>query len=153
MSITLDDARADLSDKIEEGTECPCCGQFAKVYRVKFPATAVKLMIEMLKQHRNGVQWVHAPTAGPPGGNPVKARHWGLIEPMPDAVREDGSKRVGLWRLTTNGYAFVRGMLNVPKYANLFNNECLGLDASEGYVSAEEALGHNFNYRELMAGV
>ncbi|ALA06583.1 hypothetical protein SEA_NICHOLAS_65 [Mycobacterium phage Nicholas] len=153
MSITLDEARDDLHDKMGEGAECPCCGQFAKVYRVKFPATAVKLMAEMLKQHRAGVQWVHAPTAGPPGGNPVKARHWGLIEPMPDAVREDGSKRVGLWRLTTKGYGFIRNMVAVPKYALLFNNDCLALDDSEGNVTAAEAAGHKFNYRELMAGV
>ena len=33
FEMTLDEAKAWLRDQVDDGAHCPCCGQFAKVYK------------------------------------------------------------------------------------------------------------------------
>jgi hypothetical protein len=83
------------------------------------------------------------------GGDNSKLRHWGLLEKQMGR-RNDGSERVGYYRLTSKGRGFVQGILTVQKYALLFNSECYGLDGD--FVNIHECLGSHFNYDELMRG-
>lgn len=142
-----------LRYNLEDGTHCPACTQYAKVYRRKLTAVAAVGMIAM---HRDGGDrdgWIHLPTLLPTksGGDEAKAQHWGLIEPMPDVERDDGSRHTGWWRLTSHGARFVSRIDRIPKYARIYDGECLNLEGN--LISIQDCLGTRFNYDDLMAGI
>jgi hypothetical protein len=147
--MTLKDAQDVLRELLDEGAKCPCCTQFAKVYRRKIHATAASKLIAMYRSA--GREWFHALTvAGAHSPDAVKARYWGLLE-EDQATREDGSKRTGWWRFTDKGVAWVKNETAVPKYAHLYDGRCLRLSGDN--VTIRDALGSKFNYNELMAGI
>jgi hypothetical protein len=45
MFVLLDDAKAELEAKLDEGVECPCCGQLAKRYERKLYSTMARQLI------------------------------------------------------------------------------------------------------------
>lgn len=147
--LLLDEARRWLRQQADEGAKCPCCNQFTKVYRRKITSQTARAMVLMWREAGN--DYVYMPTLlGRKQADETKARYWGLIEEAPE-VRDDGSSRVGVWRLTPKGVAFVRGMTRVPKYARIYDGRCLGFDDTE-LVDIYDALGTRFNYSDLMAG-
>jgi hypothetical protein len=81
------------------------------------------------------------------GGYGTFAWHWRLMEQQP-GYRKDGSNRVGWWRLTDRGRAFVRGEIKVPSKARIYANRCLGFTGDPWTIS--DALRHPFDFRELM---
>lgn len=150
LDMPLREVKQRLLSRLDEGTKCPACNQFAKVYRRKITAPMAKVLIAMWRAA--GWDFIHLPSLGLSRGDEAKARYWGLIEEYPDGEREDGSTRVGVWRLTSKGVSFVHNRLRVPKYALIYDGKCLYLDDDET-VSISDALGTKFNYRELMEGV
>ena len=132
-------------DRINEEATCPCCDQFAKIYRRKInsgiAATLVKLYNRFAMNWTHLATWDHSREAS-------KAEYWGLIENQPSGV---GGKSP-MWRLTSAGLDFVRNRSRVAKYAAIYDGTLLGLDDTET-VSIEDALGTRFNYNDLMAGV
>lgn len=147
---TLDDARAWLFGRADEGVHCPCCTQFAKVYRRKLTGSIARVLIAMWREA--GRDWVYLPDIRSAGQDEAIARYWGLIEPYPDARRYDGSSRVGWWRLTPLGVQFVQNDALIPKYASIYNGNLVSLDARE-HISIIDALGTKFNYSDLMGGI
>lgn len=160
---TLAEMRALVRAKRGEGVECPCCGQFAKVYRRKLASTMARsLVVVFWHQHEHPeAEWVDltalllANSMIAANTNAALLKHWGLLEPK-GGVREDGSKRVGLHRITDLGRRFVRAEVRVFKYVFLYDEELLGKSdggyARAEFVTIQEALGDRFNYSELMAG-
>lgn len=156
---TFDLVKQNFQAKLEDGTHCPCCGQFAKVYKRKLnSAIALGLVLLQQRLSLDPSEWVHAeqffkthPRATSTlwgGGEFSKARYWNLIE-LADGQRPDGSKRIGLVRLTQLGREFARGLCTVSKYVVVYNGEAHGL--SEEQTSIHTALGDRFSYSELMA--
>ena len=140
-----------LEEHLMEGAECPACGQRAQLYRRKLDSGMARVLIQMYnKQGANPDRWVHVPSLGTPGGDPIKTRHWGLIEKR-EETRDDGSSRAGWWRLTDLGVRFVENRAQVAKYAYLYNGICARLDEDE-LISVHDALADRFNYDELMRG-
>lgn len=147
--ITIVQAREWLRVRVDDGVKCPCCTQFAKVYRRRIHTTMAR---DLITAYRNtGHDWFHLPTllGGRHQGDFPKLAHWGLIVEMP-AVREDGSSRAGWWCVTEDGRRFALGQTRVPKYARIYDGRLLGLDATET-VSIRDALGDRFDYDELMS--
>lgn len=156
MSITLDDARDDLNARLDEGAHCPLCGQFAKAYRRKLTSHTARVLITMRQVdlgHRKAElrsDYMHLPTVlGRKQADEAKARYWGLIEQMPE-TRDDGSDRVGWWRLTDDGTAFVEGAHKIRKYVVLYDSELVRFEGP--MVDITDSLGTRFDYAELMAG-
>lgn len=146
--ITLEQARADLRKHVEEGARCPCCTQFAKVYRRKINAGAAVGLVRMVVRY--GDEWVHVPTHfSRLGGEFARLRYWSLVVEQPE-VREDGG-RAGYWQVTPLGRDFALGRARVPKYARVYDGRLLGL-VDEQTVSIRDALGTKFNLEDLMAG-
>jgi hypothetical protein len=146
------EVRQQLEVDRHEGTTCPCCDQYVKVYHRKLTAMTARILIEMWV--RAGQEWVWLPSM-PEGkhGDTAKARYWGLIEaPTEPLSRPDGSTRVGWWRLTDLGAQWVRGEASVPAYALVYNGQLLELDGSRGATTVRDALGTRFNYTDLMEG-
>lgn len=120
------------------GTECPCCGRYAKVYRRSITLSQVKFLARLYNIARKrdpanptGV-WVKTgiPEAGREketlatrGGDYAKLRWapWSLIEER-EGERPDGSARVGYWRITERGIEFLLGAVRLPKYVYEWDN-------------------------------
>lgn len=146
--MLLSDVKEHLAKHAEKGIECPACGQFSKIYRRRIHATMAKELIAFYRFA--GTDWGYLPDSGVQrGGDMVKVRYWRLIS-EDDGRRDDGSSRTGWWRLTKLGELWVLNKAVVPMYAKIYDGKSLGLTGEP--VTIEQALGKNFNYRELMQG-
>lgn len=143
----LGDAREWLQRKIRNGgTHCPCCNQFAKVYKRQINSVMARALITMYKH--SGLSFVHAPTLFERHtGDFGKLVYWDLIREA-TTPREDGG-RAGWWRVTKTGRAFIRRKIEVPKYALIYDAGLLGFDESK-WVDIQDCLGTRFNLSELM---
>ncbi len=144
----------------DDGVECPCCGQFAKVYRRKLNSAMARgvLFLYELDTRKPG-EWWHVAEEVAKRDDLAhiqrsrewpKAKYWGLIEEK-DEEREDGGK-AGWWRITAAGKEFARGNGRQPRHALVYNACVLGLDALET-TDIRRALGDKFDYSELMARI
>lgn len=148
-TVQLGYAKQWLRANLEKGAPCPCCSQFAKVYRRKVNAGMARSLIEMYRL--DAKDWVHVPTQiGARSREEGKLAYWGLIEEATDA-RGDGG-RAGYWRMTPKGVAFARGLTRIPKYALIYDGRVIGFDDTE-FVDIRDALGTRFSYDDLMAGI
>lgn len=145
---SLADAQKWLFERIVTGERCPCCEQYAKVYRRQINTGMARSLIAMYLHGPQG-QWVHVPTqVGARSREEGKLRYWGLVEEQHDQ-RGDGG-RAGYWRLTDNGRRWVTGQTTVPKFVAVYNNKVLQSYGTP--ISITDALGTKFNYTELMRG-
>lgn len=100
---SLAEAQAWLRDRIDDGETCPCCDQFAKVYRRRLNASMARGLILFYRAH--GVFWGHAPSTpgiAELGGEFARLRWWCLIQEH-DGGRDDGNPHAGQWRITPTG--------------------------------------------------
>jgi hypothetical protein len=145
--FTLLQARNWLRRNLRDGAKCPCCSQWAQIYRRTINSGMAHSLIVMYQESET--DWCHVPTVvGGRSREEAKLRYWGLVEEMVEP-REDGG-RAGYWRVTTRGVNFIHGG-HVPKYALIFDGRCLGHEGDP--ITIEDALGKKFDYAALMAGV
>jgi hypothetical protein len=151
---TIEEAKQFLRDNYADGVDCPCCGQFVKLYKRKLNSSMAAILIAVF-QH-SGREYVHIPSlisslphlhASLGGGDFSKLAHWGLIAKKDD-VRDDGSNRTGQWRVTKKGEQFIKNEIFVAKHVFLYNG--IFRRYSDDGISIIDALGNKFNYRELM---
>ena len=156
--VTLEDAKEWLRKHFADGASCPCCDQYVKLYKRKLNSSMAYALLMIYKFFENNSdEWLHVPsylsrinsTATVRGGDWSKLRHWGLIEAQ-KAVRDDGSERVGHYRITELGKQFVRSQARVRKHVYLYNQRPIKRPDDET-VSIVEALGEKFDYTELMS--
>jgi hypothetical protein len=150
-SDSLGDARAWLREQVTTGgASCPCCRQFAKIYRRRLHSGMARALVLMYRAH--GCDWQDKTQTlrgvGSAARDESLLRFWGLIEEDPRR-REDGG-RMGWWRVTEAGANFVEGRTRAASHVVVYNGSKIRLDA-EKTISIREALGENFNYDELMA--
>lgn len=145
--MTLIAAQDELRKLVWDGSNCPCCTQFAKVYRRKIHARMAATLITMYR--RAGLAWLYLPDVPQKSRDSTGLAHWGLIEE--DRNPRDDGGRAGWWRVTLTGEEWVLAATTVHKYAYIFDGRCLKHDG-EG-VGIRDALGTKFNYDELMQGV
>lgn len=175
LDVALDPADGDYTLKrartkvrldatTRNGGHCPCCGQDVKVYRRTLTASMALALVMVHRWSRTPdaettQRWLHVAKhlaslhtsasvgAAWHGGDWSKLRYWGLIEAQA-GVRPDGSHRVGLYRITDLGRAFVERRTKVPKYCYIYAQTFLGLD--EPNISIDEALGERFSLDDIM---
>lgn len=148
-SATLAQIKVWIRRHAAEGVHCPACDQLVKVYRRKVNSGMARSLIQMYRVGK--LDWVHVPTQiGARSREEGKLAYWGLVEEQ-KMVRDDGG-RAGYWRVTALGEAFLKQQVTVPKYAHVYNGKVLFLDPSE-QVTIKDALGTDFDYAELMAGL
>ena len=153
----LELAKDGVEKNLEKGSECPCCGQYAKRYKRALNGTIAAQMIAVYVN--SGREYVHVNTllASIPrfhksfgGGDFTKLSHWGLVE-RKIGNRDDGCKYMGFWRVTEKGEAFIKQEILVASHIYLYNRNFQGY--SQESISILKALGKKFNYDELMAGI
>ena len=131
-----------------EGARCPCCTQFARVYRRALTAPMAAGLIRVYRQA--GREWFHLPTVLERiAGDHAKLRYWRLIEESDEVTPEHG-RTAGWWRVTELGEQFVRCEVDVPRHALVYDSRLLRLDAAQGRVTIRTALGKRFDYSALM---
>lgn len=144
--MTLEQAKAWLRDRIDEGERCPCCTQFAKVYKRKIHSTMARDLVSLWRRFGRD-EWFHlADHVGHPGDF-AKLRYWGMV--VEEVERRPDGGRSGWWLISLIGERFVRGSIGVEKYAHIYDGRCLQM--SGGLVWVRDALGDRFDYEELMA--
>jgi hypothetical protein len=140
--MTLAEARAWLRARVDDGEACPCCTQFAKVYRRKVHGTMARALITMWRQA--GTDYVNiADLRKRGGGDETKMAYWSLIEP--------NAEHEALWRITPLGEQFVHNQCSIAKYCHVYNARPLRWSGPP--VSIVDALGTRFNYHDLMQGI
>lgn len=148
-SETVEAARAKLQADLDDGTHCPVCGQFAKVYKRKLNTTMVKALSLVYKAAAPTLNFVHGPTvlrgSGVFGGDLGKVAYFDLVEEE-SKVRPDGG-RGGLWRPTAQGRAFLQGVTTVPTYVHVYDGRVLGFSGEPVDVAH---VAPRFDYKELM---
>jgi hypothetical protein len=160
---TIETAREFVRIRLDEGVQCPCCGQHAQRYYRTLNSGMARWLIVLGKLTALKDEWAstaqviqHAArlqsfgSSLGSGESPSLLPCWGLIESQPN---DDPKKKAsGLWRPTERGRAFAAGMITVPKTAVVYNNK---LERLEGVmITIKEALGSKFSYEDLMkAGV
>jgi hypothetical protein len=145
---TLGEVREHLSTNLSDGLRCPACEQNAKAYRRTIHATMAANLITAYREH---YQRPFRPIdlLGATSPDFVKLRFWDLLSEVdPEMVRKDGSPRTGRWAITARGITFIRGIVEVKKYALVYNNRLLRLEGPP--VTIRAALGSKFSYEELM---
>jgi hypothetical protein len=153
--IPLSEAKAWLRERVQKGAQCPCCNQYAKVYKRKITSSMARGLILMYRHCP--VEYIHVNDLNARwrskdgffgGGEFAKLSHWGLIEQMEKDPFDDSKKTSGTWRMTQNGRDFVDEKLLVPRHIFIYNNTVI--NSSKESQSIREALRDKFNYKELM---
>lgn len=130
-------------------TTCPCCGRYMKVYNRRIHHEMARFLVWLV--HRSYKQkggWVHVRNfPHSRSGDYAKLMYWDLIEPKPHA-ESPTSRESGYWRPTEDGVRFARGLLAVPTYAQVFDNEVQGHAGPPVFI--RHALGTRFDYDELV---
>jgi len=159
---SLEDAKCWLRARFKKGASCPCCHQFVKLYKRPFNKSMayVLLLISCYFRGDQVEECLHVPSyiaemvadkprrAAAVRGDWAKLKFWGLIEEKPE-VRDDGSPRVGYWRMTLLGRQFVARQVKVPSHVYIYNGTPLQR-VVEQQISIDDALGTEFSYEELM---
>ncbi len=146
---TLAEAQELLRGQVDQGARCPCCTQYAKVYRRKINSGMAHALIIMFRHARR--DWFKMPDISDRWQSRDEAilAYWGLIVESLDK-RDDGG-RAGWWQITDVGERFVLDQMRLPKYARIYDGRCLGLVGEPQGI--RDALGTKFNYRDLMDGI
>lgn len=152
---SLSDARDALFAKFEDGSICPCCDQFVKLYKRGISGEMAHALILMRRfgdgSFINLPRFMQEHKAGRSNMTSL-LRLWGLIEQQKGS-RGDGSWRTGYYRITPKGIAFVDGKSSVEKYVYIYNQKVVEVDDPDmSKVTILEALGAKFDYQKLMNG-
>ena len=154
---TVSEARSYIYANRHEGVVCPCCHQFAKVYKRTITSSMCRGLIAAywLDRELPG-EFFHKNKIGKDvginfgGGDFAKLVYWGLIVPRTKTDADDiGGRTSGYWRITDAGKKFVEMETRVPKYMYLYDGKCVF--SSEVTTDMRDCLGVTFNYDELMA--
>lgn len=164
---SLEQAKTWLRDRFEKGAHCPLCNQHVKLYKRNLNAAMTYVLVLIYRWHMaqpaDSREWLHVPShisevvvdnarrAAAIRGDWAKLRHWDMIDKQPGR-RPDKSKRVGCYRITPRGIAFVRGEIAVQSHVWLYNEVMLNRPVLER-VRIKDTLGIKFSYSDLMAGL
>ena len=152
-TLTLEEAKKYLRYHIiRKGAACPCCTQFAKIYKRSLSYSMVHALALIYKSGTKDFFHIEEYLKGVDCSSSIrgdfpKLRFWMLIKAYDD-VREDGSKRNGYYKITGLGEQFLKGTVEVPSFVKIYNNKIFG--SSEEMINVDQAVKNKFNYRELM---
>ena len=152
MSMTtLKQAKNYLRENFDEGTKCPCCGQFVRLYKRRLNSSMSRALVWISGASQSSKDgWVDVLAKAPKWLTKTNQhptlRWWGLLERMPND--ESHKKHSGVWRPTKKGIAFALGETRVPQYIFHYNNKVIG--QSDELITISEAFGVKFDYQEMM---
>ena len=151
-SKSLAEAIREMREKIEEGTTCPCCGRFVKLYKRKLHAEMAAFLCRLVARWRREQRYYSTrelcPALTKSATDGSYLVHWGLLEREPIPNRNEAGGKAGMYRPTDRGIAFVEGRITVASHIHILCGEIVGFSLDN--IGAREALGDRFSYDELM---
>ena len=143
---TIAETRGVLHLNVEEGMDCPCCGQHVKLYPRRIDSNKARFLLSLVRLHCAKKDWIHYSECAYRGRDYPHLVHWDLVQSCPP---DKSNKRTsGLWIPTTLGVSFVEGKIAMPEYAYVYDGRALGF--SRQYIDIRKALGSKFDYAALM---
>ena len=123
--MTLGDARRLLQDLYGNGERCPCCTQWAQIYKRSINTGMVKALQE-IAANGGADHYVHTSDLAQcnKSGEVAKLAYWGLLEDE-GALRADGG-RAGYWKITEKGVGYLAGHAACERYALLYDGNVIG---------------------------
>ena len=162
---SLAEAQTFVRDNMAHGVICPACGQIAKIYPRTITAMMAYALALIDRRLCGSNEFLHVTTylleikmlpnvASAIRADWPKLRHWQLLEAA-SGTRADGSDRVGNYRITDRGRAFVRGALAVPKHLYIYNNRVLEVVSTKPVkmITFRDTFGKRFHFDELMGNL
>lgn len=127
-----------LRPRLENGVDCPVCGQTCQTYKRRVSSAMVTTMGRLLVLQNDleaklraekelsaydaaSRAWVHLADVEQPSRDVATCAYFDLME--------QDEKRRGYWRITETGKAFLRGDATIPKYAHVFDGKVRGFSA------------------------
>ncbi len=152
MIDSLQQAKNDIRQGWEtpDGATCPCCNQKVKLYPRQVYSAPARALIN-LYLFQGGYHHIRDLKVDLGGSDFSKLKYWGLIEHAPRdiPILDDPKKRTsGYWAITDKGEDFVENKIRIPFYCYIYNDH--KYNESEETKSIVEAIGDEFDYRELM---
>lgn len=147
---TLKAAKQHLRNNFNKGTDCPCCGQFVKLYKRKLNSGMAYALLNIYRHHRQdqvNVKDFLRINKLPNNHDWTLLKYWKILEEVEGDIPEE-KKSNGIWKITDFGVEFLFGRVKVPSHVHLFNNKYQGHSDKE--ITIKEAFGNKFNYTELM---
>lgn len=166
MKATRDTTVGEVWDYLKlhkyDGCSCPVCFNFVFFRKLSYNSGMALTLIAAYKALKNDKcddqGWLHLEhyLADQPDfkryikGVHGKNKYWGLLEQKPNL--DDPSKnKIGYWRITPSGEAFVENAWTIPSYKIIYNDD-IKADSDE-FINISDALGTKFNYAELMGRI
>lgn len=149
-TTTLAEARIWLQYLLEKGQVCPCCKQFAKIYKRPIYGTMAKHLINLYwASHIADGAYCHISSFCPKHpGDFAKLVYWGLVEEKPKDEDNTSTRTSGFWKITEKGKQFVLNQISIPSHIRLYDGKLLGTTGQQ--VTIKDVLGKDFDYDELM---
>lgn len=156
--ITISEAKDMLAKGISKGCACPACGQHVQMYKrtiTRAMAKGLSILASLPDTEKDKDGFFHMEKAmkkycddASARGDMPKLRFWGLLEAR-EGKREDGSSRNGYYRVTLQGFEFLRGKIEVEKSLWIFNDKVKM--RSEEKINFEKAIqkGNRFKYSDI----
>ena len=134
-----------------KGCECPTCKQRAQLYKFKMPGPGVCDLIRLYRLTGGKIgEFRHVDYfENKKSRSFCKLRFWGFI--IKKSNTDSKKKDSGKWAMTQAGKDFVENNRVALSHALLYNGKCEGFTGKE--TSVKEAIGHKFDYQELMTGI
>jgi hypothetical protein len=152
--VTLTEARDYVKAGRDVGVYCPCCNQYARIYKRKMnTGMALALLYMFIEYFNTAKEWIHVEELFIKRNHKCShdwalLRFWGLIEENNEPSEPD-KKTNGLWRITARGKSFVNDTrLRLPSKAIIYNNKLIGFN--DDMITIKQALGSQFDYEELI---
>jgi len=147
-------ARNLVDDNAKTGIDCPCCGQFAKIYKRKINTPMSRFLIWFVMRYESDPRWyslyefpLFQGCRG--GGDFPKLRYWNLLV---QKENEDPEKKCsGIWKTTPKAREFVYQETKLPSHVYLYNGKMVGY--TDELTDITECLGKKFSYPEVMQTV
>lgn len=143
--MNLEEAKDWLRERVYEGARCPCCNQFAKVYKRRIYSSMALSLIKLYRYQDDDFKHIKEIEQR---GDFTKLVHWGLVHEKTKEINDDDKKTSGYWRITEFGKQFVEKKVSVRTYIKLYDSLFLGFEGDEVYIN--DCLGKKFSYEELM---
>lgn len=154
INSTIEEARNFLKKNIDKGVTCPCCSQFAKVYKRRINVVMSRMLIRLYQMnYANQYEYHHVKEIvsgiSDTGTNDFsKLLYWGLIEEKEKDSTNSKTRTSGYWRISKKGIDFVENKIKMPSFCFVYNG--MPRQFSEEQVDIEQTLGNKFNYKNLM---
>lgn len=134
----------------DKGYCCKICGSFIKAYHRSFNSN---MALALLVLYKSGItDYVHLENLLLDNGYKrcgdfTYLIHYRLIERLKEK-REDGSKKNGMYKITSLGIMFIESKGSVKSKFIIQNNKLLGFEGADVYI--KDVISKKFNFNELM---